>query len=63
MLHLDKLQRTAYQVSIARGAPCLYPIKGKIHWCEFTAGFGMTGKGPRLNPETDLPEGEEPNVA
>lgn len=54
----DRLIRLAYQFSISKGAAHLFAIKGRIHWCKFTEDFCRTLKGPRINPETDLPEPE-----
>lgn len=55
----DKLMRLSYQNSISRGSYALTPVKGRIHWCRFTEKFTKTGKGERINPETDLPEEPE----
>lgn len=62
--HLDKLIRMSYAQSIAHGSPCLYPVRTRIHWREFTEGFVLGNADAmneklRINPETD--EEEKPD--
>jgi hypothetical protein len=57
--HFDKLLRRGYETSISKGAISLNPLKTKLHWCEFTEEFCKTGKGPRIDPETNAPEQEK----
>jgi hypothetical protein len=52
----DKLYRLSYQQSISKGSPCLYPVKGRIHWTFFTESFCKGGDSARINPETDAAE-------
>lgn len=50
---LYKLERIAYDQSIAKGGFVLSPVKSRIHWLRFTEDFTKTMKGVRVNPETD----------
>ena len=55
----DKLMRMSYQNSISKNELALRPTKGRIHWVRFTEEFLKSGKGERINPETDEPEVEQ----
>lgn len=55
----DKFFRDSYSSSISKGGVALGPVKGRIHWLEFNEEFVLTGKGLRMNPETDEPEEEK----
>lgn len=55
----DRLMRLSYQNSITKGGATLAPTKARIHWIRFSEENCKKGRGERINPETDTPEGEE----
>lgn len=56
--HYDRLMRQSYMGSVSKGTSQLAPLRGKIHWCEFTVEFCEKLSGPRIDPATNAPEVE-----